>query len=179
MPPKFDPNAEIVLYMRVKGGVSLPLAALAPKVGPYGIPPKIVSDRIFEATQDYKGCRVSLKIVSKNRQPTVTIVPTVSTMIIKALNEGPRTIAKGEALVHKGSVAYDQIVSIAKEIRPRSYSRHFSSTVKEVLGTAHSIGCQVNYKGTNYKPTDVMGMIDKKEIEIEEYDLPFDVVQAE
>ena len=46
MPPKIDPNAEFDLYLRVKGGVPLPAQSIAPKVGPFGLNPKMVGDKI-------------------------------------------------------------------------------------------------------------------------------------
>lgn len=179
MPPKGDPNAEIILYMRVKGGINLPITALAPKVGPYGLPPKIVADKVFEATQAYKGCRVTVKVHSKNRQPTIFVMPCASTLIIKALGEGPRTIPKGQALVHSGSISYDQIVSIAKQLRDKSYAVDFAGTVCEVLGTARSIGCRVDYQGTSYAPQELIEKIHEGEIEVEEYNVPFDIVPPE
>ena len=50
MPPKVDPNAEFDLYLRVKGGVALPAQSIAPKVGPYGLNPKMVGDKIQQET---------------------------------------------------------------------------------------------------------------------------------
>lgn len=38
----------------------------------------------------------------------------------------------------------DQIIDIAKTMRPRSMSRQLSGTVKEILGTAQSVGCTVD-----------------------------------
>lgn len=175
MPPKADPNAELILYMRVKGGINLPITAIAPKIGPYGLPPKIVADKIFEATSAYKGVRVTIKLHSKNRQPTISIVPSASTLVLKALNEGPRTAPKGTAITHSGSLSYEQVVSIAKEMRGRSYAVDFAGTVREILGTAHSIGCNVVYEGTSYRPHDLIEKIKQGEIEIESYNVPFSV----
>lgn len=38
----------------------------------------------------------------------------------------------------------DQIVDIARLMRPRSMARLLSGTVKEILGTAQSVGCTVD-----------------------------------
>ena len=67
MPPKVDPNSEFDIFLRVKGGVVLPAQSIAPKVGPYGMPPKVVGDKILEATQAYKNIRVNIRVHSKAR----------------------------------------------------------------------------------------------------------------
>ena len=38
----------------------------------------------------------------------------------------------------------DQIIDIARQLRKKSLSRTLAGTVKEVLGTAYSVGCTVN-----------------------------------
>eukprot|EP00768_Dysnectes_brevis_P003512 gnl/Dysnectes_brevis/249_a280_11738.p1 GENE.gnl/Dysnectes_brevis/249_a280_11738~~gnl/Dysnectes_brevis/249_a280_11738.p1 ORF type:complete len:169 (-),score=51.90 gnl/Dysnectes_brevis/249_a280_11738:67-573(-) len=168
MPPKFDPNSEFDLFMKIKGGVNLPVTSLAPKVGPFGLPPKRVADQIFAATQDYKGIRVMVKVHVKQRQPSVSIVPTAASEIIKALNEGPRTVPKGEEHVHDGAIAFDEIRRIAGLLREKSYAVEFSGTVKEVLGTARSIGCNVTVEGQDYSAQEVIELIDAEEIEVQE-----------
>ena len=40
----------------------------------------------------------------------------------------------------------DEVYNIAREMRPRSIARQFSGTVKEILGTAQSVGCTVDGK---------------------------------
>lgn len=37
MPPKFDPNAIHVIYVRVTGGEVGAVSSLAPKIGPLGL----------------------------------------------------------------------------------------------------------------------------------------------
>ena len=38
----------------------------------------------------------------------------------------------------------DQVIDIAKTMRPRSIARNLTGTVKEILGTAQSVGCTVD-----------------------------------
>ena len=38
----------------------------------------------------------------------------------------------------------DQAIDIARTMRPRSMSRLLAGTVKEILGTAQSVGCTVD-----------------------------------
>merc|ERR1712227_873964 len=45
---------------------------------------------------------------------------------------------------HTGNVPFDEIVNIARTMRPRSMARNLAGTVKEILGTAQSVGCTVD-----------------------------------
>lgn len=56
----------------------------------------------------------------------------------------------------------DQIIEIAREMRPRSMARYMSGTVKEILGTAQSVGCTVD--GVN--PHDKIDEINDGTLEI-------------
>lgn len=179
MPPRADPNAEVVIFLRVKGGIVPAPNTIGPKIGPYGLPPKVVGEKIFEATQNFKGIRVTVRINSKNRQPTVTVVPTASSLLIKALGEGPRTIPKGQPLLHTGAVKFDTVLDIAKQLRPGSYALKFKGTVCEILGTARAVGCKVDYQGTIYTPGELTEMIKAGEIEIPDYDVPYDLATAD
>ena len=38
----------------------------------------------------------------------------------------------------------DDIISIARTMRPRSGARDLSGTIREILGTAQSVGCTVD-----------------------------------
>ncbi len=41
----------------------------------------------------------------------------------------------------------DDVIEIAKKLRPKSMAIDFTGTVKEVLGTAVSLGCTIDGKG--------------------------------
>merc|ERR1711957_105689 len=79
-----------------------------------------------------------------NRQCFVTVLPTAAPLLLKALKEPARDRKKVKNPVHNGKVKFDDIIDIAKQLRPKSYAADFSGTVKEVLGTAVSIGCSVD-----------------------------------
>lgn len=57
----------------------------------------------------------------------------------------------------------DQIIEIARTMRPRSMARKLAGTVKEILGTAQSVGCTVD----GQPPHDIIDKINDNEIEIE------------
>ena len=48
------------------------------------------------------------------------------------------------AVKHNGNITMDQVIDIARTMRPRSIARYLSGTVKEILGTAQSVGCTVD-----------------------------------
>ena len=60
-------------------------SALASKVNPLGLSPKKIGDDIAKATQEWKGLRVTVRLIIQNRQAKVDVVP----WIIKALKEPP------------------------------------------------------------------------------------------
>lgn len=46
MAPKFDPSQLVEVYVRATGGEVGAASSLAPKIGPLGLSPKKVSDRL-------------------------------------------------------------------------------------------------------------------------------------
>lgn len=91
MAPKFDPNSILNVYVRAVGGEIGAASSLAPKIGPLGLSPKKVGEDISKATaKDWKGLRVTVRLVVQNRQAKVEVVPTASALVIKALKEPTR-----------------------------------------------------------------------------------------
>lgn len=129
---------------------------MAPKVGPLGLSAKKIADDIAKATMNYKGLRVTVKLTVQNRQATIDIVHSAGALIIKALAEPERDRKKEKHIKHSGNITMDQVIDIARTMRPRSMARTFAGTVKEILGTAFSIGCTVNMQN----PRDVQAAID-------------------
>lgn len=162
MPPKFDPNEIKVIHLRATGGEVGASSALAPKIGPLGLSPKKVGEDIAKATGDWKGLRVTVKLTIQNRQAAVSVVPTASSLIIKALKEPPRDRKKEKNIKHNKSVGLDEIIDIARTMRYKSFAKELKGTVKEILGTAYSVGCQVDGK----PPKVVIESIDSGDIDI-------------
>ena len=76
------------VFVRCYGGEAPATASLAPKIGPLGLSPKKVADDIVKATsKDYKGIRVTCRLTIQNRQARVDVVPSASSLIIKAGNK--------------------------------------------------------------------------------------------
>jgi large subunit ribosomal protein L12e len=146
MPPKaaFDPLAIHYICMKVVGGEAAPAAALAPKCSPIGMPPKTVADSIQKSTGAWKGMKVEVEVKIQNKQCEVRVLPTAAPLILKALKEPARDRKKTKNIVHNGNLKLEQIIEIAKEMRPKSMSAEFEGTVLEVVGTAVSVGCTIN-----------------------------------
>ena len=93
-----------------------------------------------------KGLRVTVKLTIQNRQAAVSVVPSASSLVIKALKEPPRDRKKEKNIKHTKSIPLDEIINIARTMRFKSMSKDLQGTVKEVLGTAFSVGCLVDGK---------------------------------
>ena len=92
-----DEIKEVV--MRTEGGIVAPASALAPKIGPLGLSPKKVGEDICKATKDWKGLNVTVKLTIQNRQATVTVIPSASSLVIRALKEPVRDRKKVKNIV--------------------------------------------------------------------------------
>jgi len=152
---------------------------LAPKIGPLGLSPKKVGEDIAKATGDWvcfsfclslqeqksnnqqKGLKVTVKLTIQNRQAAVSVVPSASSLVIRALKEPPRDRKKEKNIKHSKSIPLDEIIDIARTMRSKSLAKELKGTVKEILGTAFSVGCKVDGKS----PKDVQEEIDNGEIE--------------
>ena len=145
MPPKFDPTAVIEVFVRATGGEVGAASSLAPKIGPLGLSPKKIGEDIAKETaKEWKGLKVTVKLTVQNRQAKVSVVPSAAALVIKALKEPYRDRKKVKNVKHSGDITMDDIYNAARVLRPRSLGTVFSSTVREVLGTAHSVGCTVD-----------------------------------
>jgi large subunit ribosomal protein L12e len=123
-----------------------------------------VGEDIAKATGDWKGLRVTVKLTIQNRQAAVSVVPSASSLVIKALKEPPRDRKKEKNIKHTKSVPLDEIINIARTMRFKSMAKDLKGTVKEILGTAFSTGCQVDGRS----PKDISDDIESGEIEIPE-----------
>merc|ERR1712062_959378 len=164
MPPKFDPNEIKVVVLKAVGGEVAATSALAPKVGPLGLSPKKIGDDIAKATQDWKGLKVTVRLTIQNRQAKLDVVPSAAALIIKSLKEPPSDRKKVKNIKHNGTITMDDISGAARIMRPRSLSRNLSGVVKEILGTAQSVGCTVD----GMDPHDVIDGINDGSIEVPE-----------
>ncbi len=151
--------------MKVVGGEVTSAAALAPKCGPLGMPPKKVGEDIQKATADWRGIKIQIEMMVQNRQCFITVLPTAAPLIIKALKEGPRDRKKQKNVKHNGNLKFDDIIDIAKKLRSKSMAVDGAGTVKEVLGTCVSLGCTVDGKS----PKEITALINSGEIDVPKF----------
>lgn len=93
-----------------------------------------------------KGLRVTIKLTIQNRQAAVSVVPSASSLVIRALKEPPRDRKKEKNIKHSKSIPLDEVFDIARTMREahKSLARELKGTVLEILGTCFSVGCQVD-----------------------------------
>ena len=87
---------------------------------------------------------MTVKLTIQNRQAQISVVPSASSLVIKALKEPPRDRKKENNINHSKSIPLDDIIEIARTMRFRSFAKELKGTVLEILGTAFSVGCQVD-----------------------------------
>ncbi|EJW01858.1 hypothetical protein EDEG_03657 [Edhazardia aedis USNM 41457] len=153
-----------IITVKVIGG-EVPGTALSTKVGPLGVPAKLVGEDIRKSTGDYKGLRVHVKLSIKDRKATVEVTPSTATLIIKALREPVRDRKKEKNVLHSGSLKMTDIIEIARKKLPDSQCKTLRSVVKCVLGTCLSVGCKVDGKN----PKEVIKEINEALIKIPEH----------
>lgn len=124
--------------------------------------PKKVGEDIAKATSAWKGLRVTVELTIQNRQATVAVVPSASSLVIRALKEPPRDRKKEKNIKHAGNIPFDEIVEIARTMRFKSLAKDLKGTVKEILGTAQSVGCTIDGQPAH----DVIDQINNEEIEV-------------
>ncbi|KAL0619873.1 60S ribosomal protein L12 [Plecturocebus cupreus] len=79
---------------------------------------------------------------------TPTMLPKFDPNDIKVIYLSPQGTArdrkKQKNIKHSGNITFDEIVNIARQMQHRSFARELSGTIKEILGTAQSVGCNVD-----------------------------------
>lgn len=163
MAPKMDPTAIVEVYVRATGGEVGAASSLAPKIGPLGLSPKKIGEDIAKETaKDWKGLRVTVKLTVQNRQAKVSVVPSAAALVIRALKEPERDRKKVKNVKHNGNITLEDVIEIARIMRPRSIAKELKGTIKEMLGTCVSVGCTVDGKD----PKDLQEEIEDGEVEV-------------
>ena len=104
-----------------------------------------------------------VKLTVQNRQAEVEVVPSAAALVIRALKEPPRDRKKVKNVKHDGNLSLDDVKEIARTMRHRSCAKELSGTVREILGTCHSVGCTVDGR----HPHEVIEQIRSGELLIE------------
>ena len=102
----------------------------------------MVNEDIIRKTIDFNLIKCMIKITVENKQFQVDVFPSSSSLILKALNEAPRN-RKIKNITHNGNISVEELYNISRILRPTTFSKKFSGTVCQILGTCRSIGCTV------------------------------------
>lgn len=140
----------------VDAGQATPGPPLGPALGPLGVNIKRVIDEINIKTQNFKGMKVPVKVeVDDQRNFTITVgVPPTSSLL---LSEAGVEKGSGTPNTEKiGNITFDQVVKIAQMKQESMLAINLLSAVKEVIGTAVSIGLTID----NEDPKDIFNAID-------------------
>ena len=147
-----------IVEVLVEGGKATPGPPLGPAIGPLGLNVKQVVDRINEATKDFAGMQVPVKIIVDpvTRQFEIEVgTPPVSQLIKKELglekgsDEATRNIV--------GNLTMEQVIKIARAKKQQMLAADLKAAAKEVIGTALSMGVTIEGKD----PREVQKEIDE------------------
>ena len=132
----------------VEGGKATMGPPLGPALGGLGVNPGQVVAEINKATSAFSGMKVPVKVIvdPKTKEFTVEVgTPPVSELLKKEAG-----IDKGHGKAWRedpiGDISMEKVVSIAKSVFQKSLSLSLKEAVKEVVGTALSLGLTVDGK---------------------------------
>ncbi len=150
--------SEKVIKLMVEGGKASGGPPLGPALGPMGINIQEVVNAINEATKAFAGLSVPVNVVidTKTKSFTIEVGAPPTSQILKQ----KAGVEKGHGKAWKegsiGNVSLKDIVEMAKG-KSNSLGKNVKATVKEIIGTALSMGLTVEGKN----PREVQREIDE------------------
>ncbi|MFX0170653.1 MAG: 50S ribosomal protein L11 [Candidatus Hodarchaeota archaeon] len=139
----------------VDAGQATPGPPLGPALGPLGVNIKRVIDEINRKTQNFKGMKVPVKIeVDDKRNFTIEVgVPPTSSLLLSeaGLEKGSGTPNSEKV----GNLTIEQIIKVAQMKQESMLAIDLRSAVKEVIGTAISVGLTID----NENPKEIFNAI--------------------
>jgi large subunit ribosomal protein L11 len=147
-----------VIELLVEGGNAKPGPNIGPKLSQLKLNIGEVISKINEATKEFKGLQVPVKIIvdteTKKYEIEVGLPPTSSLLKKEANIEIAKRTKPGEIV---GNVTIEQIIKVAKMKMKDLNTNDLKSAVKMVLGTALSLGLTVN----NRNPKELIKEVDQ------------------
>ena len=129
----------------IEGGKCSGGPPLGPSLSPLGVNVMLIVNKVNELTREFAGMRVPVKVSVdvETKEFDVSVgVPTVTALIAREAK-----MEKGSGTPHTqkvGDISMGAIVKIAKAKWPKLYAKTFKAAVKEVLGSARSVGVSVD-----------------------------------
>ncbi len=131
----------------IEGGKATAAPPLGPALGPLGVNiGKIVSE-INQKTASLKGMQVpvTVEVDTETKEYTIIIgTPPTSALLKKAA--GVQKGSGNPKAEHVGNVSFEQIIEIARTKGDSLLGATLKAKVKEVLGTARSMGITIDGK---------------------------------
>jgi large subunit ribosomal protein L11 len=141
---------ETTVQALVDGGKATAGPPLGPALGPTGVNTYAVIQAINEKTKAYMGLKVPVTIKINTDDKTFEIevgTPPVSALILKELEiEKGSGTAGTEDTEPIGNLTLSQLIEIAKLKREKLLANSLKAAVKEILGTAITVGATVEDK---------------------------------
>ena len=150
--------AEEVVEVLIEGGKATAAPPLGPALGPLGVNVGQVVAEINKKTESFKGMQVPVKVIVNPETKEFRI--TVGTPPVSSLIKQEAGLKKGSGnplseLV--GNLSMEQVVKIAKMKSDDLLGFSLKAKVKQVLGTAMSMGVSVEGKRAN----EIIKMVDE------------------
>ena len=140
----------------VDGGKATAGPPLGPALGPLGVNAGQVVAKINEATKDFAGMKVPVKVIvdTETKEFTVEVgVPPTAELIKK---EAGIDKGAGNREAPAGDISMEKAVKIA-ESKTNSLGKDLKATLKEICGTCVSLGVTIGGKN----PRDMIKEIDE------------------
>jgi len=136
-----------VVKVLVEGGKATPGPPIGPALGGLGVDIGRIVGEINQKTKEYAGMKVpvEIEIDTETKQYEVRVgLPPTSMLLLRELGVEKGSGDAGSSKV--GSLKREQIVKIAKMKLPMMNTTSLKSAVKQVLGTAVSVGVLIEGK---------------------------------
>ncbi|MCG2867860.1 MAG: 50S ribosomal protein L11 [Candidatus Nanopusillus sp.] len=147
-----------VIELLVEGGNAKPGPNIGPKLSQLKLNIGEVINKINEATKEFKGLQVPVKIIvdTETRKYEIEVgLPPTSSLLKKEANIEIAKRTKPDEVV--GNITMEQVIKVAKMKMKDLNTNDLKSAVKMVLGTALSLGLTVN----NRNPKELIKEVDQ------------------
>jgi len=131
----------------VEGGAASAGPPLGPALGPLGVDIGAVIEKINEATKDYKGIKIPVKVIIEKDTKEIEIEvgsPPTSELLKKEAGIEKGRVEKDQEDV--GDLTLEQVIKVAKAKKSGILGKGLKNITKEVLGSCVSIGLTCNGK---------------------------------
>jgi large subunit ribosomal protein L11 len=146
-----------VIELLVEGGNAKPGPNIGPKLSQLKLNVGEVISKINEATKEFKGLQVPIKIIvdTETRKYEIEVgLPPTSSLLKREANIEVAKRTKPDEVV--GNIKMEQIIKVAKMKMKDLNTNNLKSAVKMVLGTALSLGLTVD----NRNPKELIKDVD-------------------